>query len=112
MGSNMQRQAVPLLQSERPVVGTGLEASVIAESGHALQAKASGYVSSVGGGIISIYSPQLLNSTHTTDASAAARAAVHSQRGEQTVTTLQGTTLFERWPGSSSELLRREMLEG
>ena len=104
MGSNMQRQAVPLLQSERPVVGTGLEASVIAESGHALQAKASGYVSSVGGGIISIYSSQSPNPTNTIDASAAARAVLHSQRA---LATLQGTTLFEKWSGSFSELLRR-----
>ena len=47
MGSNMQRQAVPLLQAERPVVGTGLEALVIASSGHALQSHASGYISFV-----------------------------------------------------------------
>ena len=108
MGSNMQRQAVPLLQPERPVVGTGLEASVIAESGHALQAKASGYVSSIGGGIISIYSPQFLDPIQTTGASAAARALVHSQRKEQALAALQGTTLFERWSGNSSELLRRK----
>ena len=47
MGSNMQRQAVPLLRAERPIVGTGLEALVIASSGHALQSNASGYVSFV-----------------------------------------------------------------
>ena len=107
MGSNMQRQAVPLLQSERPVVGTGLEASVVAESGHALQAKASGYVSSVGGGTISIYSPRLPNPIHTTGASAAARAVVHSQKRERALAALQGTTLAKRWSGSSSDLLRR-----
>ena len=56
MGSNMQRQAVPLLQPERPLVGTGLEAVVVAESGHALQAELSGYVSSVSGGRVSVYS--------------------------------------------------------
>ena len=33
MGSNMQRQAVPLLVTERPVVGTGLEARVAKDSG-------------------------------------------------------------------------------
>ena len=33
MGSNMQRQAVPLLQSEAPLVGTGMEAIVAHDSG-------------------------------------------------------------------------------
>ena len=56
MGSNMQRQAVPLLQPERPLVGTGLEALVVAESGHALQAELSGYVSCVSGGRVSVHS--------------------------------------------------------
>ena len=47
MGSNMQRQAVPLMIAERPLVGTGLEALVVAESGHIMQAEITGYVSSV-----------------------------------------------------------------
>jgi len=55
MGSNMQRQAVPLLKPERPIVGTGLEALVIAESGHAVQAQTSGYVSSVSSEKISVH---------------------------------------------------------
>ena len=33
MGSNMQRQAVPLLQTEAPLVGTGLEGKVAKDSG-------------------------------------------------------------------------------
>ena len=64
MGSNMQRQAVPLLRPERPVVGTGLEALVVAESGHAVQAKASGYVASVSASMISICITQLSNRNH------------------------------------------------
>lgn len=44
MGSNMQRQAVPLMRPERPLVGTGLEARAVSDTGHALQAKRSGYV--------------------------------------------------------------------
>lgn len=39
MGSNMQRQAVPLMRPERPFVGTGLEARVLSDSGHALLSK-------------------------------------------------------------------------
>ena len=33
MGSNMQRQAVPLIQSEAPIVGTGMEERVARDSG-------------------------------------------------------------------------------
>lgn len=47
MGSNMQRQAVPTLYSERPRVGTGLEAKVVTDIGHVLQARWSGYVAYV-----------------------------------------------------------------
>lgn len=44
MGSNMQRQSVPLLRPERPIVGTGLEARAVSDSGHAVQAKYSGFI--------------------------------------------------------------------
>ena len=44
MGSNMQRQAVPVIRPERPIVGTGLESRAVSDSGHALQAKFSGKV--------------------------------------------------------------------
>ena len=47
MGSNMQRQAVSLMSSERPLVGTGLEARVLAESGHPVQSRVSGFVSNI-----------------------------------------------------------------
>nr|YP_001382216.1 RNA polymerase beta chain [Pleurastrum terricola]A6YGD9.1 RecName: Full=DNA-directed RNA polymerase subunit beta N-terminal section; AltName: Full=PEP; AltName: Full=Plastid-encoded RNA polymerase subunit beta N-terminal section; Short=RNA polymerase subunit beta N-terminal section [Pleurastrum terricola]ABO69351.1 RNA polymerase beta chain [Pleurastrum terricola] len=47
MGSNMQRQAVPLLIAERPVVGTGLEGRVIADSSYIMQTKQSGVISYV-----------------------------------------------------------------
>ena len=49
MGSNMQRQAVPLIKPERPIVGTGLEGRVAADSGHAIQSRTSGFVSYVSG---------------------------------------------------------------
>ena len=54
MGSNMQRQAVPVIRPERPLVGTGLEARAVSDSGHALIAKQSGYVTYVSGNQISI----------------------------------------------------------
>lgn len=56
MGSNMQRQALPLMIPERAIVGTGLEARVIADSGHSTQAKNSGYVSYSSGGSIVVQS--------------------------------------------------------
>ena len=47
MGSNMQRQAVPTLVSEKPLVGTGMERVVAVDSGVALAAKRGGIVESV-----------------------------------------------------------------
>ncbi|MCM8830054.1 MAG: DNA-directed RNA polymerase subunit beta, partial [Candidatus Omnitrophica bacterium] len=49
MGSNMQRQAVPLIRSESPLVKTGMERYVIRDSGVAVKAKADGIVSYVDG---------------------------------------------------------------
>ena len=47
MGSNMQRQAVPVLRSEKPLVGTGLETVVARDSGVCIVAKNTGVVESV-----------------------------------------------------------------
>ncbi len=47
MGSNMQRQAVPLLRPERPLVGTGLESQVARDSGMVPITKVNGTVSYV-----------------------------------------------------------------
>ena len=47
MGSNMQRQAVPLLQAEAPLVGTGIEGKVAIDSGAAIQAKRAGVIDQV-----------------------------------------------------------------
>ncbi len=47
MGSNMQRQAVPLLEPDAPVVGTGMEAVVARDSGTVVVAKRPGTVESV-----------------------------------------------------------------
>jgi len=49
MGSNMQRQAVPLLRAEAPVVGTGLEGTVARDSGAVVLCKRGGIVDSVDG---------------------------------------------------------------
>ena len=47
MGSNMQRQAVPVLRAEKPLVGTGLESVVARDSGVCVVAKNKGVVESV-----------------------------------------------------------------
>ncbi len=47
MGSNMQRQAVPLLQSEAPIVGTGMESVAAKDSEVMVSAKRAGLVESV-----------------------------------------------------------------
>lgn len=47
MGSNMQRQAVPLIQTEAPIVGTGMELYAARDSGWLVTAKRAGVVESV-----------------------------------------------------------------
>ncbi len=47
MGSNMQRQAVPLLQAEAPLVGTGMEATVARDSGVSAVARRTGIVDQI-----------------------------------------------------------------
>ncbi len=47
MGSNMQRQAVPLLEAESPLVGTGMESVVARDSGAAVTARRTGVVEQV-----------------------------------------------------------------
>ncbi|HEU4918202.1 MAG TPA: DNA-directed RNA polymerase subunit beta, partial [Candidatus Limnocylindrales bacterium] len=47
MGSNMQRQAVPLLEPESPIVGTGMEERAARDSGQVLVATRAGVVTSV-----------------------------------------------------------------
>ncbi|MEM6422351.1 MAG: DNA-directed RNA polymerase subunit beta, partial [Pseudomonadota bacterium] len=47
MGSNMQRQAVPLLRAEAPLVGTGMEGRVARDSGAAITARRGGAIDQV-----------------------------------------------------------------
>jgi DNA-directed RNA polymerase subunit beta len=50
MGSNMQRQAVPCLRAEKPLVGTGIERAVAIDSGSSVVARRGGVVDSVDAG--------------------------------------------------------------
>jgi len=54
MGSNMMRQSVPLLQPEKPIVGTGMENTVAKDSRSAIASKHNGVVSSVDANHITI----------------------------------------------------------
>ena len=54
MGSNMQRQAVPLLRPQAPLIGTGIEGRVAQDSGQVILSKAGGVVTSVNGGAVTI----------------------------------------------------------
>jgi DNA-directed RNA polymerase subunit beta len=58
MGSNMQRQAVPLLRPERPLVGTGLEAQAARDSGMVIVSRTEGEVTYVDARFIRVRDPQ------------------------------------------------------
>jgi DNA-directed RNA polymerase subunit beta len=49
MGSNMQRQAVPLIRADAPLVGTGMEAAVARDSGATIVARREGVIDSIDG---------------------------------------------------------------
>src|SRR3546814_4955106 len=63
MGSNMQRQAVPLLQAAAPYVGTGMEGTVARDSGVTIVARRSGVVDQVDAQRIVIRANEDLEST-------------------------------------------------
>ncbi|WP_439815726.1 DNA-directed RNA polymerase subunit beta [Zavarzinia sp. CC-PAN008] len=65
MGSNMQRQAVPLIRAEAPLVGTGMEEVVARDSGVTIVARRSGVVDQIDGTRI------VVRSTDDNDAAAA-----------------------------------------
>ncbi|MEK7481402.1 MAG: DNA-directed RNA polymerase subunit beta [Patescibacteria group bacterium] len=54
MGTNMQRQAVPCVRGDAPMVGTGVERRASADSGYAIAAEEAGEVTAVDGGKIEI----------------------------------------------------------
>jgi len=58
MGSNMQRQAVPLLRPERPLVGTGLEGQAARDSGMVVVSRTDGEVTFVDADRIRVRDPQ------------------------------------------------------
>ena len=58
MGSNMQRQAVPVLRPEAPIVGTGMERPIAKDCGAMILAKRDGVVSYVSADVIKVKTPK------------------------------------------------------
>ena len=67
MGSNMQRQAVPLIRSDAPLVGTGMEAAVARDSGATIVAKRPGIVDQIDGARIVVRATADDGTTHGVD---------------------------------------------
>jgi len=67
MGSNMQRQAVPLVQSDAPLVGTGMEAAVARDSGATIVARRAGIVDQIDGARIVVRATAADGSTEGVD---------------------------------------------
>ncbi len=65
MGSNMMRQAVPLIRAEAPLVGTGMEAPVARDSGATIVARRSGVVDQIDGARIVINATDETNTSET-----------------------------------------------
>lgn len=64
MGANMQRQAVPLLRTQAPLVGTGMELKAATDSGVMLLSKSAGFVKSVDANNIVIQSSPSASTTY------------------------------------------------
>ena len=64
MGSNMQRQAVPLIKPDAPLVCTGMEERIARDSGQMVLAKASGVITSVTGEVVVITDSDGKEHTH------------------------------------------------
>ncbi len=64
MGSNMQRQSVPLIRSEAPLVGTGMEFNAAVDAGDVIVADNAGVVTEVSADSISVMNDDATNSTY------------------------------------------------
>jgi DNA-directed RNA polymerase subunit beta len=67
MGSNMQRQAVPLIEAEAPLVGTGMEGPVARDSGAAIMARRAGVVDQIDGARIVVRATRADGTTEGVD---------------------------------------------
>ena len=67
MGSNMQRQAVPLIRADAPLVGTGMEAAVARDSGATIVARRPGVIDQIDGARIVVRATAEDGTTHGVD---------------------------------------------
>jgi DNA-directed RNA polymerase subunit beta len=65
MGTNMQRQAVPLITAESPIVGTGIEIMAARDSGHIFLAEEDGRISKIDSSSITVKSNSGTNKSYT-----------------------------------------------
>ncbi|MDE0723849.1 MAG: DNA-directed RNA polymerase subunit beta [Alphaproteobacteria bacterium] len=98
MGSNMQRQAVPLLRAEAPLVGTGMEAIVARDSGITVVAKRGGIVESVDANRI------VVRATEDVDASA---SGVDVYRMDKFKRSNQNSCMTQRPLVSKGDLVKK-----
>ena len=67
MGSNMQRQAVPLLRTEMPLVGTGMERRAAVDAGDVVVAQKSGVIEELSADLISVMADDGTRQTYSLD---------------------------------------------
>ena len=91
MGSNMQRQAVPLLKPESPLVGTGMESRVARDSGQVIISNVKGVVTEVTGERISVVDEH---------------GELHSHRLLKFLRSNQGTCINQRSIVSKGDVVR------
>jgi DNA-directed RNA polymerase subunit beta len=108
MGSNMQRQAVPLLYTEAPLVGTGLEGKVAEDSGALVIAKRAGVIEAVSGDSILVRYDQPEGKAHTVDYSE--MAGIDSYRLTKFKRSNQDTCINQRPLVSEGERVKRGQL--
>ncbi len=95
MGANMQRQAVPLLQPEAPLVGTGMEVKTAQDSGHVILSEVDGIVQSVDGRQIVVRGQRVKKGQPLADSSSTAQGEL--ALGQNVLVA------FMSWEGSNFE---------
>ncbi len=110
MGSNMQRQAVPLLFTEAPLVGTGLEGKVAEDSGALVISRRAGTVESVSGDSILVKYDQPEGKAHAVDYSE--MAGIDTYRLTKFRRSNQDTCINQRPLVSEGEKVRKGQLLG
>mgnify|MGYP001569278757 CR=1 FL=1 len=107
MGTNMQRQAVPCVKPQAPVVGTGVEFRSAVDSGQVVVAEGDGLVSAVGGGKVTVSyddgtaKTYVLNTFARSNASTCANQTIVASKGQKVT---QGSVLADGASTDKGEL--------